>query len=82
MQMIETNELVQDGLERLSHAAGFLGISRSQMYKLIEAGVLPSVKIGRSRRVPIRAVRELAARHLVFVPRDHEHNKPNDLERS
>jgi excisionase family DNA binding protein len=79
MKIIENNELVQDGLERLSHAARFLGISRSQIYKLIEAGVLPSVKIGRSRRVPIRAVRELAARHLVFVPPVPEHAQPPEL---
>ena len=61
-------ELLSDGLERISDAAKFLGVSRSLVYRLINAGMLPSVKIGRNRRVPIRAVRELASDNLVGLP--------------
>jgi len=61
MNDTERYELIGDGLERVSQAAKFLGISRSKLYRLIESGVLPSVRLGRSRRIPIRAVRELAA---------------------
>jgi excisionase family DNA binding protein len=61
-------ELLSDGLERISDAARFLGVSRSLVYRLINAGLLPSVKIGRNRRVPIRAVRELASDNLVDLP--------------
>lgn len=59
------NEIISDGLERISEAAAFLGMSRSHIYRLIREGVLPSVKIGKSRRVPIRAVRDLALNSMV-----------------
>jgi excisionase family DNA binding protein len=64
MNNLFTSEIISDGLERISAAARFLGVSRSFVYRLIGDGVLPSVKIGRSRRVPIRAVRQLAADNL------------------
>ena len=62
------DNIVSEGLERISDAARFLGISRSSVYKLIAMGVLPSAKIGNSRRVPVRAVRELASARLVINP--------------
>ena len=61
------HELIADGLQRISEAARFLGISRSLVYQLINSGRLPTVRIGRSRRIPIRAVRELAVNSLVAV---------------
>jgi excisionase family DNA binding protein len=61
-------ELLADGLERISDAARYLGVSRSLVYRLINAGVLPSVRIGRNRRIPIRAVRDLASDNLVVLP--------------
>jgi excisionase family DNA binding protein len=57
--------LVRDGLDRVADVARFLKLSRSTVYHLMDTGVLPSVKIGRSRRIPHRAVLELANRHLV-----------------
>jgi excisionase family DNA binding protein len=57
-------ELILDGLDRIKQAAQFLGISRSQTYLLMDAGELPFVKIGRSRRIPHRALIEFAARNL------------------
>jgi excisionase family DNA binding protein len=61
MTDINNQQIVKDGLERVTDAARFLGVSRSLIYKLLDEGVLPSVKIGNSRRIPIRAVRDLAA---------------------
>jgi excisionase family DNA binding protein len=61
------HDLVTEGLQRISDAARFLGVSRSLVYRLINSGVLPTVRIGRSRRIPIRAVHELAAANLVCV---------------
>lgn len=40
-------------------AAAALGIGRSQLYKLVLSGELRTIKIGRSRRIPIRALDEL-----------------------
>jgi excisionase family DNA binding protein len=68
--MTEINNLIlDDGFERVADAALYLGVSRSLIYKLLNAGVLPSAKIGNSRRIPIRAVRELAAANLTQQPR-------------
>ena len=63
-------DILTDGLERISSAATYLGVSRSYVYKLIANGDLPSVKIGHNRRVPIRAVRDLALTNLVQVDFD------------
>jgi excisionase family DNA binding protein len=63
------NSILDDGLERVTDAARYLGVSRSLIYKLLNAGVLPSAKISNSRRIPIRAVRELAAASLTQQPR-------------
>jgi excisionase family DNA binding protein len=63
-----TAELLADGLQRVSEAARFLGVSRSLVYRLINSGVLPSVRIGRNRRLPVRAVRLLAEANLVVPP--------------
>ena len=38
-----------------------LGISRTALYELINAGKLKTVKIGRRRLVPIEAIEELVA---------------------
>ncbi|MGL4554872.1 MAG: helix-turn-helix domain-containing protein [Gemmataceae bacterium] len=56
--------LVADGLVPLGDAMAFLSISRSTLYELMEKGVLPYAKIGRSRRIPKRALVELAQRTL------------------
>ena len=60
------SELLNDGLERVTDAARFLGVSRSQIYRLIDDGVLPYVTIGKTRKIPIRAVRDLALDRLVL----------------
>ncbi len=65
MNTSSKQEIVADGLQRISEAARFLGISRSLVYQLINAGDLPTVRIGRTRRIPTKAVLELAADRLV-----------------
>ena len=44
----KNEEILLDGLERVSQSAAFLGVSRSKIYQWIREGVLPSVKIGHS----------------------------------
>jgi excisionase family DNA binding protein len=57
--------LVEEGLLTVKQAAAFLGISVAGTYAWMDRGQLPYVKLGRSRRIPRRALVELAARHLV-----------------
>ena len=45
-------------LLRVYEAAKVIGMGRSKTYELVAAGVLPSVRVGRSLRVPAEAVRE------------------------
>ncbi len=49
-------------LYRCEDAARALGIGRSKMFELIATGQIPSVQIGRARRVRRRALEEFAAR--------------------
>ena len=43
-------------------AAAVLGIGRSKLYELLQAGQIPSVRIGKCRRIPAAALRELVER--------------------
>ena len=43
-------------------AAAMLSIGRSRVYELIASGDLASVKLGASRRVTIKSIRNLLAR--------------------
>ncbi len=54
--------LVEDGLVTVAQAVEFLSLSRSALYRLMNRGALPFVKLGRCRRIPRRALVELAAR--------------------
>jgi excisionase family DNA binding protein len=58
-------ELTADGFADLHEAAAFLSVSRSSIYKLMDASELPYAKFGKARRIPWRALREYAARCLV-----------------
>lgn len=51
-------------LLKVEQAAGLIGVGRSQMYKLIADGSLPSVAIGRARRVPLAALRAWVDRQV------------------
>ena len=64
LQVADDTGLVEDGLMRVREACEFLRLSRSSVYALMDHGELAFVKLGRSRRIPRRAVVELAARAL------------------
>lgn len=51
-------------LLRPPEVARLLGVSRSRAYELIASGVLPSVRIGRSIRVPLAALRAWIASNI------------------
>jgi excisionase family DNA binding protein len=61
--------LLEDGLDRVRDVAAYLSVSVAQVYALMARGELPFTKIGRCRRVPRRAVVNLAARNLVHGTR-------------
>ncbi len=44
-------------LLRPQEAAELLGVGRSKVYALLAAGELPSIKVGRSVRVPAEALK-------------------------
>lgn len=63
--LMKSKNLVEEGLLTVPEAAEFLRTSRANLYALCASGYLPYCKIGRSRRIPRRAVIELAERSLV-----------------
>lgn len=57
-ELIAANaELDDNVLLRPAEACDWLGVGRSTLFELIAEGSLPSVKIGRSRRVPVGVLR-------------------------
>lgn len=46
-------------LLRVDEAAEALALSRTKLYELMASGELESVKLGRARRVPVAAIRDL-----------------------
>jgi len=55
-------------MERLllkpTEAAEVIGLGRSKTYQLISSGVIPSVRIGKSVRVPVVALRNWIEQQL------------------
>jgi excisionase family DNA binding protein len=49
---------------RPAEAADAIGVSRSKAYELISSGVLPSVRLGGSVRVPVEALRDWITEQL------------------
>ncbi|MGZ4531304.1 MAG: helix-turn-helix domain-containing protein [Mycobacteriaceae bacterium] len=49
-------------LLRPTEAADILGIGRSKLYELLQAGALDSVRIGACGRIPLDALSEMVAR--------------------
>ena len=49
-------------LYRVTEAADAISVSRARAYELIASGVIPSIKVGGSIRVPVDALREWIAK--------------------
>lgn len=60
---------------RAPEVAVFLSISRTQAYRLIENGTLPHIRLGRSVRVPRRALLDYLARNEVRAYDDGTHDR-------
>lgn len=50
--------MMEQQLLRVTEAARIAGIGRTMAYELVMAGTLPSVKIGRSIRIPLSGLTE------------------------
>lgn len=57
-------ELLGDGLVTVEAAARFLAVSRSTIYVLLGRGDLPSLKLGKARRIPKRGLVDYATRQI------------------
>jgi len=58
--MTDNEMMVQEGLVTIEAAREFLDISRASLYRLIDNGTLPTVKLIGARRIPRRALIDLA----------------------
>jgi excisionase family DNA binding protein len=63
LSQTETDQL-EKILLRPSEAAEVIGVSRARAYELIAKGVIPSMRIGSSLRVPVEALRAWVAGQL------------------
>jgi excisionase family DNA binding protein len=61
------NEKEAEGVEQIAvrpaEAAAAIGIGRTMIYNLIRTGELPSIRVGKSIRVPVGPLREWVARN-------------------
>jgi len=46
-------------------ACAVLGVRRSMLFKMLEAGEIPSIKIGRLQRIPVDGLRLYVERQVV-----------------
>jgi excisionase family DNA binding protein len=49
----------------VAEAATALGLCRSAVYELLLTGAIPSVKIGRARRIPLKGLEDFVTSHLI-----------------
>lgn len=64
METYNHDNIFLDGLVSIPAAAVFLGLGKSKLYDLMDSGELIYVKIGKARRIPKRALIDLARAHL------------------
>jgi excisionase family DNA binding protein len=57
-------EIVERLLYRPAEVGEAIGVSRARAYELIASGVIPSIRIGSSIRVPADALRNWIARQV------------------
>ena len=42
-----------------------LGVKRSKLFKMLDTGEIPSIKVGRLRRIPVASLQEWVERQVV-----------------
>jgi excisionase family DNA binding protein len=63
-------------LLNVEEAAHALGLGRSKCYELVLKGQLKSLKIGRSRKIPVEAIKEFIRERLDEIPKDSDMHRP------
>ena len=61
---------MQELLLSVDEASRRLAVGRSHLYELLRRGEILSVKLGRSRRVPVTALEEYALAKIAEAQRD------------
>jgi excisionase family DNA binding protein len=65
-------------LYRVEDAARVLGIGRSKTYQLIASGALPSITVGKSRRIPAESLRRWVSDRLAAASADRRDEPRSD----
>ena len=73
---VQTRE-IRTRLETVPAVARFLKVSRSKVYQLMNEGLLPHVKLGKTRRIPWDAVERMVRENTV-CGRHGGHEKATD----
>jgi excisionase family DNA binding protein len=59
-QLKKGAQMEEQILVSVEEAARMIGVSKSTAYELVRAGVIPTVRLGTIRRVPVAGLRALA----------------------
>jgi len=62
---ISASDLVEEGFLTVLEAASFLGVSRAFVYVEMDRGEIVFSKFGRSRRIPVAALKHYAAERII-----------------
>lgn len=76
--MISSPHVTDAGFVTVAEAAEFLAVGITKIYDLIANGFLPSIQVGRSRRIPKNGLRQYANARLSeqnneIAPLDHNY---------
>lgn len=61
----EAGDKIQESLHPVTKVAAFLSLSRSKVYAMMDAGELPFVKFGKSRRIRWSDVQKLVEQNTI-----------------
>ena len=61
----EAGDKIQESLQPVTKVAAFLSLSRSKVYAMMDAGDLPFVKFGKSRRIRWSDVQRLVDENTI-----------------
>lgn len=63
--MPENTNIVEEGLLTVEEASKFLRLSPSKIYKMMYDGSITFCRLGRARRIPLRALHDFASAGII-----------------